>query len=289
MKLLANKILSLQHGDERLRYVADKLRLPAKDNHIGLDQAFLPAVDRFIFDEGFLQEAIEVYVDHGEMTAPAAKPPLPICWIELENHGLLIDGDHFALIYDGRPDCRLICLVIGSVGLLDDSSKEYRSHHKLTERDEIAFAETIARFRVCLAALQSPNVTTTRRILPGEGRSAAHRAFVRRRFQQGRPMFSYNVVELVPPRAALHRGVLKPAEHFEGMRGHFVIAHWRLIGTAIEPYWVWVEGHKRGDESKGFITKERHAKARSLPVRRGFELPPNSGVPGQRLKANRVA
>lgn len=60
-----------------------------------------------------------------------------------------------------------------------------------------------------------------------------------------------------------------------------VIGHWRLIDGVPEPFFVWIEGHERGDRGLGWIAKERHVKLAG-GVRRGFDLPTDAGVPGER-------
>lgn len=136
-------------------------------------------------------------------------------------------------------------------------------------------------------ALASHRIATVERITPG-GLSAAQRASLRRSQQRGRPVYSYNVVKLRRPETALHRGCVVATESLKGTRRHLVIGHWRLIDGKAEPFWVWIDGHERGDRALGLIVKERHVQL-SPVVRRGFTAPSHVGASHERVPARRLA
>jgi hypothetical protein len=135
-----------------------------------------------------------------------------------------------------------------------------------------------------LVALGHPRAATTRRIVPSLSTSA-ERAFARRQMHRGRPIFSYNVVDLVVPQTCIYRGESHPTESFAGKRGHMVIGHWRLIAGVAEPFFTWVDGHERGDRDLGYITKERSVSAHAGGMRKGFVVPNMPAAPGERRAA----
>jgi hypothetical protein len=103
--------------------------------------------------------------------------------------------------------------------------------------------------------------------------------------QRGRPMFSYNKVDLVVPRTCIYRSEVVETQSLAGKRGHMVIGHWRLIASVPEPFFVWIDGHERGDRELGYITKERTVLIGSGGLRKGFIVPNGIGRPGERQKA----
>ena len=139
---------------------------------------------------------------------------------------------------------------------------------------------------VVIALTNSPRAAVARRKRLDD--DAASRAMRLRRFQRGRPIFSYNQVDLVIPKTCIYRGELRAVESFEGVRGHMVIGHWRLIEKVLEPFWVWINGHKRGDCERGWIVKQRNVTYVSGGIRRGFAIPSDYGEAGEHRKAVRA-
>jgi hypothetical protein len=134
------------------------------------------------------------------------------------------------------------------------------------------------------SVITNPRIAVANRVVRATNEDATQRAFALRRAQRGRPVYSFNRVEIIAPTTCEFRGVVVAAASLAGRRGHMVVGHWRLIDGKLEPYWVWVEGHERGDRELGWIAKERIVKIAPIE-RRGFVSPSFSGFKGQRVSA----
>lgn len=304
MKLLADQIATMQWADPVCRTAADVLRLPSF-NH-AVSPRMLPACERFVFDE---ENALAVMGDGsfpatvGEIINGCGVPRAPClpAWIEIDDGtGWLLtqhaDGEVWALAFaDGRragngwPN-RIVALGELQLSSLASDAATWipspLSTYQMTLGvPEALLTRIVTRVVFLLYALAAARTVTTRRVNPSMGSSAAGRALMLRRAQRGAPVFSFNRVDLIRPQTALHNGVLRSVESFAGIRMHMAIGHWRLIDGVVEPYWVWVDGHHRGNRELGLIVKERHVYLGPGGSRRGFAIPAEIGRPGERRKA----
>lgn len=303
-RLLADRLLAMPPTrDPWIERARDALKLPDR-NHAPVDgDIHRPAVERFVFDRASWTALRDLIGDDPQSKSAAldsAKLPAPEFWLECEVFGWHFTADDagaaigVCFLFDERGNSLPLAAFRPVQWRTDDLSVRCLAFGEHLLRTEHPDAWRWLRFTHCaaylLAAITSPRVTSVRRVLRSPASSSvADRAFARRRAQRGRPVFSYNQVDLVLPKTALHRGVLKPVESFAGMRGHMVIGHWRLIDGVLDPFWVWVDGHARGDFALGAITKERHVRLDAEAARRGFRLPADAGRPGERRPAERVA
>ncbi len=297
MKLLADQMLlsgPVMDGD---REIYDALRLPGT-NHAPIGNDAQPMCERFVFDREAVHALGSIEGRWGDDVRRLGGVPIVLdrMWIEadVDNRcrvGWLIRDDvascvvHFTRLRTSLHvgDCMLssfadhrgsYCFTPAGEGFIEGAA---------WSRGQLYY--TIVGVIPHLLALASPRAATSRRILPGAGLDKGVKAFALRRAQRGVPVFSYNRVELVRPQTAMYRGEVRTAESVAGMRLHQVIGHWRLIDGVIEPYWIWIDGHERGDEKLGTIVKERHVRLDRGGMRRGFRLPAYVGRPGERVVA----
>jgi hypothetical protein len=178
------------------------------------------------------------------------KPPLPMFWMEVE--GVLArrgktEGISPAwFFHDGRmmglagieTGERLIVVPFGliSLGQVVDGEAHFENCKTRTGQrmiDDGVFTEADhSEFLMMgfepMGLLGNNRHVSTKRIIR-YGDDAIGRRWRRRRFQQGRPIYSYNQVDLVLPQTCIHRGEVVEAKSLAGKRGHMVIGHWRLI------------------------------------------------------------
>ena len=301
MRSLADRLLAMPATRHPMIEAArDALKLPDR-NHVPVDgDHWRAACDRFVLPPDWLVVLNQVFDDQVSRADALlyARVPLVPCWIECPEMAIFVSGSSEC------PQATVFAMgdrfVSPTVAMtMDDAARRaWESGHEvdLWVSDHIRMHEdgqhlihAAMTFAACtLAALTSPRVTSTRRVLPSPvDRARAARA--RRRAQAGRPVWSHNVVEFVLPRTALHRGVVKPMESFASMRGHSVVGHWRLIDGVLEPYWVWIDGHDRGNKALGKITKSREVTLPAGVHPKGFFRPEIVGHKGQRLPARRAA
>lgn len=306
MRSLADRLLAMPATRHPMIEAArDALKLPDR-NHVPIDgDHWRAACDRFVLPPDWSETLDAVFSDWISKCEAfrSGRAPLVPCWIEGRNFALHIFGSC------AEPNCTIFTRALSGVGplltfVLSESNRsrflsggvfEYRTEavieelfNGLSEDQAGLFLRSYLVVAVCtLAALTSPRVTSVRRVLPSPvDRARAARA--RRRAQVGRPVWSHNLVEFVLPRTALHRGVVKPMESFAGMRGHSVVGHWRLIDGVLEPYWVWIDGHDRGNKALGKIVKSREVTLPADVHPKGFFRPDVIGHKGQRLPARRA-
>ncbi|BBE74344.1 hypothetical protein [Oharaeibacter diazotrophicus] len=282
MKLLADRLCAQAAPFwEEERMAKDILKMPDR-NHVPGSVGPTALCDRFVFSGEALQATLTEC--RGRNTRDIVEmaftlKPSPTFWIEASTacFGFLCLGRKICVFsgVDGRA--QLIAQYV------HPDIIQIAAHDDAVPRDFASLA--LGTWASMVLALSNNRVTSTRRVM-GSPVDKAMRAAARRRAQTGSPVHSYNVVDLILPKTAMHRGILKPVESFAGVRGHLVIGHWRLIDGVAEPYWVWVDGHHRGDDTLGTVTKERHVQLVG-GARRGFFLPEFAGRAGQRVKAGR--
>lgn len=291
MKLLADKFINERPIDPVEREISDLLRLPAVNHAPSSEMVAL--CDRFVFDEAAMRALSHDVTPWSEKFPPTGRRlhvPCNPMWIDA--HGgsgwlvkdriayCIFDCRHFGLRYVGAID-------LDSFDGVEWEWKASRFSAAVTpqsaprENLEIAVALIFG----LLFALGVPHAVSTRRIVPGLGLERGQAAFAARRAQRGLPVYSYNRVEMQLPRASMHNGVLRTAESFAGTRMHQVIGHWRLIDGVVEPYWIWIDGHTRGNADLGTIVKERNVHLAPNAVRRGFPIPNDAGRAGERRAA----
>lgn len=293
MKSLADQLIRNRAATspEELR-ARELLKRPAPNHAAGDPWGMV--CDRFVFGPEAVQ-AIGAGTTHLEGLALGealniVRWPADIFWMEMANYS----GDRWGML----KDCDRVTIVIApsacppivfaSFGLSDlASGGEISFGNRFTGPEKVQdLADLFGRGLLGCIVLADHRLTSVRRVLPSFV-DRARRAHARRQEQRGAPIHSYNVVDLILPKTAMHRGELKPVESFAGMRGHLVIGHWRLVDGRPEPYWVWVDGHHRGDDRLGVITKERHVRLAG-GERRGFRMPERTGGSGERIKAERA-
>ncbi|MCS0501402.1 hypothetical protein [Ancylobacter mangrovi] len=297
MKLLADRLmLSRPKGDVE-GWALTTLKTPGTNHAPAAGPVAL--CDRFVFDQVALKALRGSTFDFGDDAARVTPTPAECAWIDVTaSHGWLVSGDTAYAIFDfGRAWGIRHAATVPLVGdVNNDIFVRFSDFVQTTfdRRDEVdtklraylgRAAGLVHKF---LMALASPRAATSRRVLPGAGLDRGQKAFALRRAQRGVPVFSYNKVDMIRPGAAMHNGVLRSVESAAGTRLHMVIGHWRLIDGVVEPYWIWVDGHQRGDAELGTIVKERHVRLDTGGMRRGFRLPEQVGHKGQRTRAVRA-
>lgn len=306
MKRISETLMAMPPtGHPLVEAARDALKLPAR-NHAPVEgDHWRPACDRFVLPGDWPDVLQRAFGDAESMLAAAtnARVPLVPCFVEhdaiaLYCHGAVEAPTVTVFVRPSRVDAPLpVCSFVmdhgeGS-GFLAPSASIHLEAGAYAfgycddqgENKDPAFFGLMKVAVATLAALSSPRVTSVRRVLPSMlDRARAARS--RRRAQVGVPLSSYNKVEFVLPKTALHRGQVRPVESFAGLRGHMVVGHWRLIDGVLEPYWLWVDGHCRGNADLGWVSKERRV-VRHDDLRRGFLMPERDGHPGERLPAVR--
>ncbi|WAC26388.1 hypothetical protein [Ancylobacter sp. SL191] len=290
MKLLSDKLLSQIPNGRGEALARELLKMPAVNHASAIVQS--PQCERFVFDQAATQilRCREQIIKSRLRDIDRIPTPCDLAWVEMSGLGAWLVRGRSVHGFADVPGAgaRYIATmdldewpgemrVISSTYIQTLAAAGYTNLH-----DWALWTHQVIG---ALMALASPHTATTRRIEPGPDGGSAQRAFIRRRAQRGQPVFSFNQVEMIIPRAAMHNGVLKTAESFAGMRMHQVIGHWRLIDGVIAPYWVWIEGHQRGDSERGTIVKQRNVRLANEASRRGFPMPRAPGVPGERRPA----
>ena len=298
MRLLADEIATAPAAWQRTRIyrrVSELLRRPSP-NHAAGPMGYTPCVDRFVFlpsDTKLIETAGGLDLGPYDFDLwSIARPPLPTCWIEFGNWGWFIEAEEINGL--AFPYAHVFCrgkkglppITVGRMSLPDEwQSTAAGSVDEHWPREGIEDALEYMNFlALLLVIIATPNVVSTRRVAPGQGSPAASQRALRQA-QRGRPVYSFNEVRLTPGRTAIHNGVVKPSAAFVGKRGHMVIGHWRLLEKKLEPVWVWVEGHERGDPDKGRVIKQRIVANAQSVIRRGYFFPERDGYPGARMAA----
>lgn len=285
-----------------IKHTSELLNKPMQNHEFSNKEAIVsPSIDRFVFSESdanCLHRNLKDELKYGYDCLFDVRPPVVPCWIEVSGkYGWLIVnekqlGEYVSVISFGKHGDDISPILIfdwpkhnAQCELSGNRAYDYSVSHPGFFEKELLY-DVISLMSLC-ACIGNNNISITKPISPLRMDGSAGSAAASRAFQHGRPMFSFNHVELVRPQTCEYRGEVVPSEFLVGKRGHFVVGHWRLIDGRQEPYWVWVDGHKRGDPSLGWVTKERQVILKQ-EVRRGFELPAISGLPGQRIPASPV-
>lgn len=286
------------HASAIWREVADRLRLP-DENHSAMMAGFQPLVDRFVFsddDIDALSKSMLGRIDDGCRIFYGVRPPLAPAVYEWSNRAVYIDVDDesedllHAVWFEYLHGSVSPVPVIATSGPVSFDFSRWSAAPLLGQDRSDDIVRDISFNRILtMAAIFSvvgnARTAVSRRVVGGE--SVAARSLAMRRQQRGYPVVSFNRVSLVLPKTCEYRGVIRETASLVGMRGHLVIGHWRLIDGNPEPYWVWVDGHHRGDDKLGYVGKAREI-AISPEVRRGFISPSFFGQKGQRVRALRV-
>ncbi len=301
---LANRICRSAPADHSLGYsgaasiVAEAQRLLRRpsDNHCSVERQYTPAVDRFVISAIDADALLAGFVDpHVKRVAQDfVRPPIVPCWIEVS--GVVA---WFICAHADTARIKIVCfeplrkatktpILPWVVWDWPTPGADIRGAmvfpSTIFDIDDAVAQETLSQCFWLCAALANPRVAVTRRVVAQKQHSRASRALALRRAQQGSPIYSFNRIEVVVPKTCEYRGVIAPTEPLVRHRGHMVVGHWRLIDGSVEPYWVWVDGHSRGDKSLGWVEKERVISVRQAP-RRGFVPPPFFGEAGRRVPA----
>jgi hypothetical protein len=313
MGTMADRILAMKpvrSGD--ISIAQNLLKIPL-ENHAPCKLAAVGKVDRFVLTDGFV-DAFDHEVDDlasKQSLWVSSRPLMPQYWLEFSvsqtaQRGYLVDNDWvrcFTFDRDFDGNVHSVCgfsfeQAAGHMHPFGDSSvwidrpidleisPFFRS---LIARGYLQIDELLQQTRLVPIVAMIANCRTAvgRRIIPSQS-NAAERSMLRRRFQRGRPIFSYNQVDLILPKTCIYRDEVRSVESFDGVRGHMVIGHWRLIDGVLQPYWIWIDGHERGDRQRGWIVKERIVQFQAGQQRRGFLIPRDPGGPKERRLATRM-
>ncbi|WGD31228.1 hypothetical protein AncyloWKF20_05235 [Ancylobacter sp. WKF20] len=296
MKLLADKMITARPRGDVAALALTTLKMPAINHSPSPEPVAL--CDRFVFDAAAIQALAGSGFDFGHaMPNRLIPPPAKLAWIEAYGgQGWLISGetayafldhDYLGIHHAATVDLRAAADGKYHTVLSDVVLAAFDPHSDAGLRARSGAHRCAALVLPLLLALASPRAATSRRVLPGAGLDRGQKAFALRRAQRGLPVFSYNKVDLIRPQTALYRGEMRTAESLAGLRLHQVIGHWRLIDGVIAPYWIWIEGHQRGDADLGTIVKERQVHLDLGGMRRGFRMPAHIGRRGERVEAVR--
>lgn len=299
MRLLADRLQTGICVDERASLIQRNMRLPSLNHSPGECAA---AVERFVIaDEAGFEMFFETFKGNERIDAlEYAKPPCVPCWIELPHLQLA-----FYIDVVGQHGLCVSLLTVTSKGagvmswspIADLQNAEGGSIYatKLGAKSGNSDEHSASLLKGLIACLiiTSNRVATTRRMSPSTD-TAADRAMLRRRAQQGRPVFSHNIVTVTRPETSEFRGrIIESVSRGPGVRAHIRAGHWRLISTHVEngelcPYWTWVDGHEVGDEQLGRVVKTRIVEFSPAGIRKGFVVPSFAGTAGDRVQAVRA-
>lgn len=295
MTLLADRLLAMNQRDSKsprmIVHAQELLRVPTSIDQLG-------KADRFVVTKKF-HDYIGNSLNESEddsllLSLRNARPLLPQFWLELEDGktGWLFDGDQCTCYFLlGGPSNRVD--LVGTIDLREYRNVSAEMHVGLTQVGSF-YSERWPSTTIHI--LKGPSIAAVIsnqrhvEISKPIHRTAAERVMMRRRLGHDHPIFSYKRVNLILPQTVHYRGEERDIGSFEGMRGHLVIGHWRLIDGVAEPFWTWIDGHERGDRDLGWITKERRVTVTDDLVheRRGFLIPADIGQHGERRIARRT-
>lgn len=292
MKTLADVLVNARKTDgEYARFVGHLLRKPEK-NH---SQYHLPMIERFVFSES---DRLEVYentkglsVFQRDILMSAFRLPMPMFWLEAGLFGYFVCDNNVLLFHKFKKTAEAV-----AASTVDQikAPGDFLRYGEIFNRDDQNWwfqnGNAVAAAFACFAALcnviNSPRACTRERIVPGRDLSLTRRLMERRKAQRA-PLYSFNKMTLIRPDTSVQSSgsVLCGAQ--TSKRGHWVIGHWRLIEGNAEPYWTWIESHKRGDDDLGFVAHERHVRLApgSFGTRRGFVIPVDPGQRGEKRPA----
>lgn len=295
MKTLADMIVASAHRDKNLpTHIVEALRLPAQ-NHAPVDHGqYLPLVERFVFIEPLRFSDAWAVSAFDSMTERATfMHPLDTYWLEATwaaprmtlSFGVMFKDQRLWIFVKnaGMPILLGACPTPSEMpnGQFRIEVKPARGLPVGTDKDAADFmALIVEKLWLLLASLASSHTVSTRRQIITQPDFATRR-MLNRRFQTGQPFLSANIVEFRKPETCIYRGEVRETASFAGKRGHLVIGHWRLIDKTMTPFWVWVDGHPRGDLNLGWVQKTRVVKDAERPKRKG--APEFAGTRGMRI------
>ena len=292
MKTLADKLVANPaRGCSRAKEAAVLLRKPSANHSANGD----PMVERFIFDKSEAEILWEEFCSGEQgLLLDNFRAPMPEMWVEIAHIGYFLTGGRLSMFDGNGTDVKNIgsfnvCGISEPERLLDFCNDFDRTVFWKNRRH---YEATTSLFAVLCAFIVSPRAATRKRIeRSGFARAGRMKGMNRRSRAVPTyfPLYSFNRMTLRRPVAGqpVLEGIYCDAP--TSKRGHYVIGHWRLIDGCVEPYWTWVDSHKRGSEALGFVAHERHVRVApgSFGLRRGFEIPTFPGAPGTRIPARR--
>lgn len=278
MKLLADAICQSTRVD--LRDARDLLVKPAINHST---KAPLAMLDRFVVvnAEEFLRALPD---DMSEYKNMIEYPPLPLPQFYME----------FQRSFEGWKKIKIGVLFrffkasffVSSVenGLVPFLFAEWDINSgafACMDDGSIKLAESFrASFVLLSLAMTSPRAASTERVHRMSTRAN------RRMAQRGAPMHSHNLVTLKLPQPSSQRHESQRGDFLGTVREHWVRGHWRLIINTTEPYFVWVDGHKAGNEAMGTVTKTHLVSVGHTASRKGMTVPSHTGKKGERVAAH---
>lgn len=257
-----------------------------------------PMIERFVFDPVDVQSVYDQargYDQQGrDLLLEKFKCPLPQMWIEHGKWGFLLMDDTvtvFAMLTKKVTAIAFTSLdEIRQPGGITSFTELYSpGDNEWWHSWQNAVAAEFCIFGALCAIINSPRAATRERGMPGRGLTPEQKVARHRRMQRGYPLYSFNRMTLKRPETSRQSSDLLICGGQASKRGHWVIGHWRLIDNNPEPYWTWVEAHKRGDDEIGFVAHERHVsiEAGAFGLRRGFTIPTRPGDAGETIRASR--
>lgn len=294
-KSVADKLVkSPDHNCWMAVKVSELLRRPKK-NHTDF---YTPMIERFVFDGQQVQclndACINLSRNSKDALFASLKLPMHSFWMEFGQSGYYVSGETVTLFNGSGKKVPALASASVSQIMAAGPGTDFTA---IFRPDDGRFWDCILddvgghfrMFAALCAAINSPRSATTERVRRVGG-STVERKAVSRRGQRGYPIFSFNRVNIHRPDTSSQKSEVLLSGVQTSKRGHWVIGHWRLIDGNAEPYWTWVESHKRGDDGLGFIAHERLVDLApgSFGVRRGFSIPAMPGSAGSKIEAVRV-
>jgi len=234
------------------------------------------AAARFSFDQNVVQSSFNIIEDNVsfEIAGRIAKPPVPCGWFEWSFEGKRLGLWWQSLDAGFMSVCFFVCFACGEDPILLAALPHYQfgtTGLKISFSDLVDAAfdskedliEVISSnyLRFFMAACALLNLHRAVEIKGYEPPAKLRKARLRR----GRlPLLSFNRVSLKLPKPERSRGPSRVGNDSHGIRLHQVIGHLRLLTAGrVEPVFVWVEAHWRGNAGNGIVLRSRDIEARA--------------------------
>ncbi len=220
---------------------------------------------RFVFDERVMMSAESCIKDPESMEAALmhARPPVNRGWFEFHFPST---GIRQAIFFEQSP-----ALALDGLFILGSSScspvpvaafsgwniREDLPHFEFEDRRVFGLDECWTWIKCFVVACTFLNIHRAVTVAPV---SASAKLQAARRRRGKAPFLSFNRVSLNLPKAELSRGS-RQDRGAAGVRFHQVIGHLRLLKEGrLQPVFVWVQPHWRGDPRLGTVLRELDVK-----------------------------
>lgn len=272
MTRLADRLIAF--GDDGLGGdVISSLTVPWDGNHVELQHPTLGPIigaeaatkaARFVVSAEVVDSASSIVSDDASLAIAQfiATPPTPRGWVEFKVLGRVIgiwwdsvdDGRiHFVLFTDGNKQ-PIFVLENRSISIRSVEQRSAWRVNALFDNDSFELlAGQVVRILICIFAFM--NVRRAVTAMPAVASDKLQAARLRR---HRLPLLSFNVVKHSLPKNEIQRDEVQ-CSHGPGVRRHRVIGHLRKLSCGrIEPVWIWVASHWRGDAELGVVLREHH-------------------------------